>query len=212
METTQAENEVLLTVYDAIDGRHESTPLKKVASVNPSPGTAEMHKCLPKYPNQGIFVIKSSQQNGPGQQLPVNFNPRKAQSMSVNEKVLKWILQIPYSYCNDTEIFMDCYPGVVDSSTSSSISHGFFEYSDNDALIELQARKITRYVVTHYFKELEPEVKTTAADDDDNEEEFFEYGNSANKKFGQGHETYPLKLHHPASKMLAMSKHCCDRV
>lgn len=78
--------------------------------------------------------------------LPPYFNPRAAANMPYKEKVVSWMKAMSFDIDGD-DISVDGYPAVVVSSAQTESN---LELGNNDEAMELQARKITRYVTASY--------------------------------------------------------------
>ncbi|KAG7193143.1 uncharacterized protein KQ657_000897 [Scheffersomyces spartinae] len=78
--------------------------------------------------------------------FPAAFLPRKAEKMSFEEKVLKWLCKIPMDFDVPTP-YVDCYPPTVSSSSSYEVNGGVNEvidYGDTDLVLERQSHVITK--------------------------------------------------------------------
>lgn len=94
------------------------------------------------------------------QEFPDSFNPRQAVSMPMKEKVSTWMSSVPYHLDEFDQVLIDCYSGVIEyDSTDTQSSCGPIDLSGVDAIMELQARKVTRYATRVYVNELEPVVR-----------------------------------------------------
>ena len=94
------------------------------------------------------------------QEFPDSFKPRQAVSMPMKEKVSTWMSSVPYHLDEFDQVLIDCYSGVIEyDSTDTQSSCGPIDLSEVDAIMELQARKVTRYATRVYINELEPVVR-----------------------------------------------------
>lgn len=84
------------------------------------------------------------------------LNPRKAPNMTYKEKIMNWMSSIPqFNDSENNEIYIDCYPGVISTSVTPSTSDEEIDLADIEDILELQARKVTRYVTRLYIRESE---------------------------------------------------------
>lgn len=85
------------------------------------------------------------------------FNPRNGTNMPVKEKVISWIKDVPYHLDEFDQVLIDCYSGIIEySSSDSDNSDGAIDLSEKDQIMELQARRVTRYATRVYNNEDEP--------------------------------------------------------
>ncbi|CUM62824.1 uncharacterized protein PRCAT00000382001 [Priceomyces carsonii] len=135
-------------------GRVMETPTKK-GSTTPS--------------QNGIFFLNEN----PAmmvQEIPTSFNPRNAANMPSKEKVNKWIQNIPFHLNSENDITVDCFPAVTSYSSSNSCSEDNIDLGELEAMLEFQARKVTRYATMLYDNEDEPVARL----DDDYEDEYYD--------------------------------------
>lgn len=86
-------------------------------------------------------------------EFPINFNPRKTPNMPSKEKINKWMKNIPYYYDDNDQIIFDYFPAVATSTSSTCDSNKNIDLSETDAIIEHQARKVTRFATKLYVNE-----------------------------------------------------------
>ncbi|CAX42178.1 conserved hypothetical protein [Candida dubliniensis CD36] len=95
------------------------------------------------------------------------LNPRKAPNMTYKEKIMNWMSSIPqFNDSENNEIYIDCYPGVISTSVTPSTSDEEIDLADIEDILELQARKVTRYVTRLYIRESENWEEIPAEDGD----------------------------------------------
>ncbi|CAK9441326.1 uncharacterized protein LODBEIA_P51950 [Lodderomyces beijingensis] len=104
------------------------------------------------------------------------LNPRKASNMGYKEKIVSWLSTVPHVKDEENnEYYVDCYPGIVSDTSNSNISASSNEIcrtsnnkeidlADVEDLLELQAQKVTRYVMRLYANELDS--KDSPSDDE----------------------------------------------
>ncbi|KAK6454971.1 uncharacterized protein RJT20DRAFT_819 [Scheffersomyces xylosifermentans] len=87
--------------------------------------------------------------------LPYMFDPKRESNMSSEEKIHKWMSNIPCSYnTNINSITTGCFPATL--SYTSSRSASLHELDEDDEIMELQARKVTRFATRLYMNDSEP--------------------------------------------------------
>lgn len=92
---------------------------------------------------------------GETQKLSSSFDPRGAKSMPVLEKVTNWLNSVPWKELDDGVWILDCYPGHAMSIDDSDD----WRSSDNQDIVEQQARQITRIVTENYLYNGESSVR-----------------------------------------------------
>lgn len=112
----------------------------------------------------------SSSNNFPNK-FPESFKPRKAANMKLEEKVLNWIESLPSRLDSDYQIVLDCFPAIT-SYTSSNSELSQMDLTDFDEILEIQARRVTRYATRIYLHEVQP-----TSDLIDESLEYYENGN-----------------------------------
>lgn len=105
--------------------------------------------------------------------FPASFNPRRASNMPAREKVQNWMKDIPFHYSTDNAmVYIDCFPAVASYSSSESGSQQ--ELTDTDQILELQARRLTRYATRNYINDSEPIAHAEGDSYDDIDECYYE--------------------------------------
>lgn len=104
--------------------------------------------------------------------FPESFKPRKAANMKAEEKVQNWIKGIPSRLDTDSQLIVDCFPATT-SYTSSNSEISQMDLTDFDEILEIQARRVTRYATRIYLHEVEPTSEEVI-------DESFEYYNDDN--------------------------------
>lgn len=112
---------------------------------------------------QGLFILNEDSKMIV-LDFPSSFNPRKANNMPSREKVNKWIQNVPFRIIHNNLLILECYPGIPSSSRESESS---MDFADNQDILELQCRRITRYTTNMYTKEDEPVAHYEESSDDD---------------------------------------------
>ncbi|CAK7900642.1 hypothetical protein CAAN1_06S00188 [[Candida] anglica] len=128
----------------------------------------------------GIFVLGDNSNLPSPSEFPPSFNPRVAANMPAKEKVSNWIHTVPVVVLEDSFTTLStCYPGIV--SSRESTGDDSMDYAELQDILELQARKITRYVTHIYQNETETvahqEVSDIEVDQVDINEEIMQLGN-----------------------------------
>lgn len=90
----------------------------------------------------------------PINQFPENFKPRQAANMKVEEKVNKWLKDLPAYFIDDFNIAIECYPAVTNYSSSDPDLYPL--ELDQSEILEIQSRRVTRYATKIYLYENEP--------------------------------------------------------
>lgn len=162
--------------YQDIQQPPTSSTLRQAHIISPSKQVPEGYVCVGKIleqekqhlpissplqktnPNTQIYFLNNEQSGSSSvlhypTEFPQSFNPRLAANMSAREKVSKWIQKVPISTDVLGKITLYCYSGTVPSSSESG-----GEITDNSEIqdvIELQARRVTKYVTRFYRTECE---------------------------------------------------------
>lgn len=76
------------------------------------------------------------------------FRPREAKNMPYNEKVFKWLSNLPWVQISEDMWVPECFPGTNDTDTCSD---QILSPSDNECKCERQAHVITRLFVNCYI-------------------------------------------------------------
>jgi len=83
--------------------------------------------------------------------IPVEFNSRAAKNMLYSEKINYWLQNIPWFQTDHNVWMLDCYPGIVSSSSSSNELESICD-EDQDK-VEYQCRQVTKLVTRQYYTE-----------------------------------------------------------
>lgn len=153
----------------------QSNSLRPAHIISPSKQAPEGYICVGRViesptkktslsPTQkGLFILNEDS-NMVMLEFPSTFNPRKTSNMPPKEKVNKWIQNVPFRIIHDDILILECYPAIPSSSSNSESS---MDFADNQDILELQCRRITRYTTHMYTKEDEPVARIDESSDDD---------------------------------------------
>lgn len=90
----------------------------------------------------------TSPKEQPRETLGSHFRPREAKNMPYNEKVCKWLSNLPWVQISEEIWVPECFPGTNDTDMCSD---QILSPSDNQCKCERQAHVITRAFVNSYI-------------------------------------------------------------